>query len=316
MLPDALSTDRTSLVEGGERLVVVAELHIAPDGTVRGHEVYRALAVNRAKLELRVAGVARRAGRPDKVSQGRSLETICGPGSAAGLLRRHRQRERRARPRHGGGDPGGADGVVESLQVNRKNRARDLIEDFMIAANGATARFLAAAGRAAIRRVVREPRRWDRIADIAASYGTRLPPAPDGKALADSWRRGAPPIRCACATYSLSRGQAARAGEYISIGRAGRRRRPLRPVGAGLHARTAPNRRYADLVPRSAGQGASAGARRPNRRRVDAIRPALHRARERRQQGRTGDPQVPPPRCCSSAVPRRHLRRHRHRVEA
>ncbi len=267
MLPDALSTDRTSLVEGGERLVVVTELDIAPDGTVRGHAVYRALAVNHAKLDYESVGawLEGRGPEPDKVAADDSLEAqLWLQDRAAGLLKRHRQQAGALDLDTVAVTPMGANGVVESLQVNRKNRARDLIEDFMIAANGATARFLAAAGRSAIRRVVREPRRWDRIVEIAASYGIQLPAAPDGKALSDflATRRAADPLRFA--DLSLSVVKLLGPGEYV-LDRPG----PADDVGHfGLSApdythATAPNRRYADLVTQRLVKAAIAGAPAP-----------------------------------------------------
>jgi hypothetical protein len=78
----------------------------------------------------------------------------------------------------------GSDGKVTALAVTKKNRARDLIEDFMIAANVAIAKYLAEQQRSAIRRVVREPKRWGRIVELAAKYGVTLPAEPDQKALA------------------------------------------------------------------------------------------------------------------------------------
>ena len=69
------------------------------------------------------------------------------------------------------------------LSVQPKNRARQLIEDFMIAANGVTARFLADGSLPALRRVVRSPERWQRIVTVAAGYGEKLPAEPDARAL-------------------------------------------------------------------------------------------------------------------------------------
>ena len=134
----------------------------------------------------------------------------------------------------------------------------------MIAANGAVARFLAASGRSGIRRVVREPRRWDRIADIAASYGIRLPAAPDGKALSGflAARRAADPLRFP--DLSLSVVKLLGPGEYV-LDRPG----PADDVGHfGLSApdythATAPNRRYADLVTQRLVKAAVAGAPAP-----------------------------------------------------
>jgi exoribonuclease-2 len=143
----------------------------------------------------------------------------------------------------------GKDGKVESLAVTRKNRARDLIEDFMVATNVAIARFLAERKRSSIRRVVREPRRWSRIVVIAAEYGVVLPAEPDAKALSDflATRRAADPLRFP--DLSLSVVKLLGPGEYV-LDRPG----PADDQGHfGLAApdyshATAPNRRYSDLV--------------------------------------------------------------------
>jgi len=263
MLPDLLSTDRTSLVEGGERLVVVTELDIARDGTLRHYEIYRALAVNHAKLDYESIGawLEGRGPQPAKIAADDALESqLWLQDRAAGLLKRNRERAGALDLDTVQVTPIAKDGVIESLQINRKNRARDLIEDLMIAANGAVARFLAAAGRSGIRRVVREPRRWDRIAEIAASYGLHLPATPDNKALSDflAARRAADPLRFP--DLSLSVVKLLGPGEYV-LDRPG----PADDVGHfGLSApdythATAPNRRYADLVTQRLVKAAIAG---------------------------------------------------------
>jgi exoribonuclease-2 len=143
----------------------------------------------------------------------------------------------------------GQNGKVQAITVTRKNRARDLIEDFMIAANVAIAQYLADQKRSAIRRVVRVPRRWDRIVALAATFDGALPATPDPRALADflAVRRAADPLRFP--DLSLSIVKLLGPGEYVLD----------RPGAAddeghfGLAAHdyshaTAPNRRYADLV--------------------------------------------------------------------
>src|SRR6185369_8288654 len=72
---------------------------------------------------------------------------------------------------------------VRSLDVETKNRAKEMIEDFMIAANGVTARYLSSKNFPSIRRVVRAPKRWDRIRELAHERGSELPPDPDSVAL-------------------------------------------------------------------------------------------------------------------------------------
>ena len=138
--------------------------------------------------------------------------------------------------------------AVRDLVIERDNRAHDLIEDFMIAANGSTARFLESRRFPSIRRVVRSPERWDRIERYAAQLGDRLPPDPDPVALAAflARRRAADPERFP--DVSLSVIKLLGAGEYV-----------MDPPGEdppghfGLAVRdythsTAPNRRFPDLV--------------------------------------------------------------------
>jgi exoribonuclease R len=156
------------------------------------------------------------------------------------------------------------DGEVQAIAVTRKNRARDLIEDFMIAANVAIARYLAEQQRSAIRRVVRVPRRWNRIVEVAAKYGATLPAEPDAKALSDflGARRAADPMRFP--DLSLSFVKLLGPGEYV-VDLPG----PADDQGHfGLAAHdyshaTAPNRRYADLVTQRLVKAAIAGAAAP-----------------------------------------------------
>ena len=76
-------------------------------------------------------------------------------------------------------------GQVTDLAVTKHNSARDLIENFMIAANVAMAQFLEAKGVMSLRRVVRTPEQWPRIVEVAHSLGEQLPEAADSRALAD-----------------------------------------------------------------------------------------------------------------------------------
>jgi exoribonuclease-2 len=140
------------------------------------------------------------------------------------------------------------DGAVVDLYHETKNRAKELIEDFMIAANGVTARFLADKGYPTFRRVVRSPERWDRIERLAAGYGYKLPPDPDARALGKflSIRRKADPLRFP--DLSLSIVKMLGAGEYVvqmpkeeSIGHFGLAVRDY------AHS-TAPNRRFPDVI--------------------------------------------------------------------
>jgi exoribonuclease-2 len=153
--------------------------------------------------------------------------------------------------------------VVREIVAIRDNRARDLIEDFMIAANGATARFLERRRFPSIRRVVRSPERWDRLEALAAQLGDRLPADPDSRALADflARRRTADPLRFP--DLSLSVIKLLGAGEYV-VDLPGEDP----PGHFGLAVRdyshsTAPNRRFPDLITQRLIKAASAGDRAP-----------------------------------------------------
>jgi exoribonuclease-2 len=252
MLPDALSTDLTSLGEGQDRLALVVELVLAPDGTPRSHSVQRALIANRAKLAYESLGpwLEGRGPAPDAVAASPELqEQLWLQDRTASLLKKLRQQAGALEFDTVEATAVGEHGKVTALAVTRKNRARDLIEDFMIAANVAIARYLAEQGRSAIRRVVRVPKRWDRIVELAARLGTTLPREPDSRALASflGARRAADPLRFP--DLSLSIVKLLGPGEYV-LDQPG----PADDQGHfGLAAHdyshaTAPNRRYADLV--------------------------------------------------------------------
>ena len=248
MLPGEFSTNLTSLGEHADRRVVVVEMIVASDGSVRSSDVYPALVRNQAQLAypsigawLEGHGAAPAAATPEIQAQLRLQDTT------ATLLRAARARagsleldtrEARAVPR----------GDTVDIELVERTRASDLIEDFMIAANVVIAEFLDTSGVASIRRVVREPARWDRIVTLAGRLGTTLPATPDSHALEAFMtnRRQADPS--GFQDLSLAMVKLLGPGEY-AVHHAG-------DTGEGhfglatqnyAHA-TAPNRRYADLV--------------------------------------------------------------------
>jgi len=251
MLPEKLSTDLTSLAEGEERLAIVIEICVAPDGTVAGSDIYRASVMNRAKLAYNgvAAWLEGTAPAPARVS------------AVAGMEEQLRIQDRVAqalkRLRHSHGALGletlevravFQDGTLADLRPDEKNRAKELIEDFMIAANGVTARFLEKKGLPSLRRVLHVPKRWDRIVALAAETGEQLPAAPDAAALDAflSRRRQVDPTRFA--DLSLAVVKLLGAGEYTlelpgqqSEGHFGLAVRDY------THS-TAPNRRFPDLI--------------------------------------------------------------------
>src|SRR3954469_16782903 len=185
MLPERLSTDLTSLNEGEDRLAVVIEFDVAVDGTLARAEVYRAMIHNHAKLVYEDVGawLENDGPLPPLLKSADMQEQVRLQDEAA-------QRLREARKLAGALDfesveasPVIVNGKVVDLAVAARNRARDLIEDFMVAANRTVAAYLLDNGSASLRRVVREPKRWDRIVKLAADVGEILPAEPNSVAL-------------------------------------------------------------------------------------------------------------------------------------
>jgi exoribonuclease-2 len=265
MLPERLSTDLTSLNEHEERLAVVAELTVDGGGSVGEGDVYRARVYNHAKLAYnRVAAWLDGDEKPEKIDRVRGLEeTLRLQDRIADRMRDHRHELGALDLETIEARPVMRDGKVVDLRQEMQNNARLLIEDFMIAANGVTARFLERKGFSSIRRVVRSPERWDRIERIAEEQGERLPSEPDARALEEFLvrRRKADPLRFP--DLSLAVVKAMGAGEYV-LERSGEE-----SAGHfGLAVRdythsTAPNRRYPDLVTQRLVKAALASERPP-----------------------------------------------------
>ena len=253
MLPERLSNDLTSLNPDEDRLAVVVDMDVAPSGRVARESVCRALVRNHAKLDYETVGLwleGKGPPPPETANRPDIAEQVTLQDEAASRLIALRRREglldfESLEPR-----AVVAQGKVVDLQSTVQNRARDIIESFMIAANSTLARFLTARGRSAIRRVVREPKRWDRIVALAAEVGDALPAAPDRQALARflARRKKADPDHFA--DLSLAVVKMLGAGEYVLERRLdGRADTTHFSLGAAAYAHgTAPNRRYGDLV--------------------------------------------------------------------
>ncbi|MEP6493970.1 MAG: RNB domain-containing ribonuclease [bacterium] len=250
MLPEKLSTGYTSLNEGEDRVAIAIETVVNKDGEVVANDVYRALVHNHAKLAYDDVGAWLDGGPPPaKIAANAELK------AQLELQREASRRLKAERVKNGALDfdtieatPISKDGRIVDLKIVQKNHARDLIEDFMIASNVAIARFLEARGRSGIRRVVREPERWNRIVELAGRYGTALPPEPDSLALAHFLRdrRAADPDRFPDLSVSIVKLMGP--GIY-ALDLPGKD--PGGHFGLATHDyshATAPNRRYADLV--------------------------------------------------------------------
>jgi exoribonuclease II len=266
MLPERLSTDLTSLAAGQERASLVVEMTVTPEGAVSAADVYRARVVNRAKLAYdsvaawlggqgpvppavaAVAGMDEQLRMQDRVAQ--ALKRVRKAQGALGLTTLEAQAVYEG-------------GALMDLRPDEDNRAKELIEYFMIAANGVVAQFLEGKRSASLRRVLRVPERWGRIVALAATLGGKLPATPDARALSaflvDCQQKA--PERFP--DLSLAVVKLLGAGEYVL-------KRPGEPAEGhfGLavddytHA-TAPNRRFPDLISQRLVKAALAGRAAP-----------------------------------------------------
>jgi VacB/RNase II family 3'-5' exoribonuclease len=250
MLPERLSTDLTSLNEGQDRLAIAIETIVDDQGDVLSHDVYRAMVHNKAQLAYESVGAFLDGeSPPQKVADNRALaEQLRLQDDASRRLKAERARNGALELDTIEATPVAKDGRIVDLKITHKNRARDLIEDFMIASNVAIAKFLEAKGRSGIRRVVREPERWGRIVELAGRYGATLPDEPDSIALAHFLidRRTADPDLFP--DLSLAIVKLMGPGIY-ALDLPGKD--PGGHFGLATHDyshATAPNRRYADLV--------------------------------------------------------------------
>jgi exoribonuclease-2 len=263
MLPERLSTDLTSLGEGQDRLAVVVEMTVEEDGTVSASDLYRAVVHNRAHLTYHevAAWLEQGAPVPRAIASVPGLEELVRLQDEAACRLRTRRHERGAlsfdnrqvRPVFDGD-------TVRDLAEEKQDRATELIEDFMIAANSATAEFLEKRKLPSLRRVVRSPKRWPRIVEIAAGLHEQLPAEPDSLALAHflDRRRQADPL--GFPELSLSVIKLLGRGEYVADFPG-----QVPPGHFGLATEdythsTAPNRRYPDLVTQRLLKAALAGA--------------------------------------------------------
>jgi VacB/RNase II family 3'-5' exoribonuclease len=262
MLPAKLSTNLTSLNEGEDRLAIVAEMVVDADGGLKSSGIYRAAVRNRAKLAYNSVAAWLEGASPAPAK----LAAVQGLEEQLRIQDRVAQALRRVRREHGAlrletiEVHAVFDGSALAAMVpDEKNRAKELIEDFMIAANGVTARYLQQKGLPSLRRVLRTPRHWDRLVALAAETGDKLPATPDAAAL-DAFlarRRQADPARFP--DVSLSVIKMLGSGEYAlelpgepSQGHFGL------AVKDYTHS-TAPNRRFPDLVSQRLVKAALAG---------------------------------------------------------
>jgi VacB/RNase II family 3'-5' exoribonuclease len=251
MLPVELSEGATSLNENEDRIAIVTEYSVDADGATNDEKAYRALVRNRAQLAYNNVGawLEGKADAPAKVAANADL------AAQLKLQDEAAQRMGGERFQHGALDletietrPVIVTDQIIGIAPIEKNRATSLIEEFMVAANGVIARALQNAGVASIRRIVRTPKRWDRIVELAQARGTTLPADPDSKALNDFLLDQKQKDPDHFPDLSLAVIKLMGPGEYILV-------KPNEPSPGhfGLAVQdythsTAPNRRFPDMV--------------------------------------------------------------------
>ncbi len=251
MLPEKLSTDLTSLAADQDRASIVIEMTVNVAGEVTDSTIYRAMVRNRAKLAYNSVAAWLDGTAPPPAP----VAAVPGMDQQIRIQDEVAQRLRRVRRERGALtlETLEARAVFDShrlsdLRLDERNRAKDLIEDLMVTANGVAARFLESRGLPSLRRVLRTPERWNRIAELAREHGANLPATPDAVALnafLENRRKADPerfPDLSLCVVKLLGK------GEYAL-------KRPGQPVPGhfGLAVNdythsTAPNRRFPDLI--------------------------------------------------------------------
>ncbi len=262
MLPERLLTDITSLGLAADRQAIVVEMVIAADGSVESPAIYRAWVRNQAKLAYNSVAAWLQDGPPPA-----AVAAVPGLAENLRLQDKAAQALKNLRQLHGAltfetiqGRAKFEGGEIRELETEKPNRATQLIEDFMVAANGVTADFLEGKSFPCLRRIVRTPKRWDRIVEIAQQHGCELPAEPDSRALNEFLNRqkAADPLRFP--DLSLAVIKLMGPGEYVAQAPGD----TTTPGHFGLAVEhyshsTAPNRRYPDIITQRLLKAAMAG---------------------------------------------------------
>lgn len=266
MLPERLSTDLTSLNFGCDRRAVVTEMLFNAKGHLQRSEIYEAAVFNRAKLAYNsvAAWLEGTGAMPPALAAVPGLaDNLRLQDQVAQMLRQSRHERGalsletiHARPVFDGA-------ALKELEAERTNRAKQLIEDLMIAANGVAAKFLATKRFPSVRRIVRTPKNWDRIVALAAEHSVTLPTNPDAAALEEFLVNAQEKDPMRFPDLSLSIVKLIGAGEYV-VELPGE----SAPGHFGLAVKdyahsTAPNRRYPDVITQRLVKAALSGGRVP-----------------------------------------------------
>jgi len=251
MLPEKLSTDLTSLNYESDRLAIVIEMVLNVDGSLQSSDIYRAMVRNKAKLAYNSVAGWLEGNEP----MPQVIGTVSGLDENLRLQDRLAQKLKALRHLHGALDletievrPVFGGEELKELEADNRNRAKDIIEDFMIAANSVTARYLTSKQFPSLRRVVHTPKRWDRIIELAAERGSTLSKEPDAKALEQFLvsAKAADPLHFP--DLSLSVIKLLGPGEYAVQLPGGSVAGHFGLAVKDYTHSTAPNRRYPDLI--------------------------------------------------------------------
>ena len=265
MLPPELSTDRTSLNQDKDRAAMIVDMTIDDAGSLAASDVYRALVRNKAQLTYNAIAAWLGGSGPAPAACSR-LPELAGQvrlqDAIAGRLRERREDQGALEFARSELRPVVEEDGVKELRTETTNRAKSIIENFMVAANGVTARFLTDRGFATIRRVVKSPERWSRIVEVASQHGGSLPGAPDARALQQflKARREAEPDTFQ--DLSLAVIKLLGRGEYVAESAAEPSGHFALATGTYSHS-TAPNRRFPDVVIQRLLKAAIANGRTP-----------------------------------------------------
>ncbi len=251
MLPEKLSTDLTSLRFDTERPAMIVDMTIAGDGSLQTSEVYQGTVRNRAKLAYNSVAAWLEGNGPAP----EAVQRVDGLADNLKIQDRSAQLLKTLRHAHGALDLETLEtravfdqDEIKDLEVERSNRAKDIIEDFMISANGVTARFLEAKHLPSFRRVVRTPKRWDRIVELAREHNFKLPAKPDPKALEQFLLAAKAADSLRFPDLSLSVIKLLGSGEYVAELPGEETEGHFGLAVKDYTHSTAPNRRFPDLI--------------------------------------------------------------------
>jgi exoribonuclease-2 len=229
---------------------MVVDMTIDAAGVLVASDIYRAQVRNKAQLTYNaIAAWLEGSGpAPSAFTRVSGLdEQVRLQDTIAGRLRDRRADEGALEFARAELKPVVEDEGVTELRTETTNRAKSIIENFMVAANGVTARFLTDRGFASVRRVVKSPERWSRIVDLASQHGGALPGAPDARALQQFLRARREAEPDTFQDLSLAIIKLLGRGEYVAESAAEPSAHFALATGTYSHS-TAPNRRFPDVV--------------------------------------------------------------------